>query len=137
MTRAELQRLARIRIKEANALLKDGHFEGAYYLAGYAVECALKACIAKQTQRYEFPDKKRADESHTHDLKKLVKLANLENVLQTEISANKAFRDNWTTVQRWSENTRYQTVIPGDAIGLHSAITDRKDGVLSWLKKYW
>jgi hypothetical protein len=47
--------------------------DGAYYLAGYAVECALKACIAKETKRYEFPDKKRVDSSYSHNLDLLVK----------------------------------------------------------------
>jgi len=46
--------------------------DGAYYLAGYAVECALKACIAKKTQRHEFPDKRRVDASHTHNLIQLL-----------------------------------------------------------------
>jgi hypothetical protein len=53
--RKDLQELSTVRPKEAAALLKAGLFDGAYYLAGYAVECALKACIAKGTQRYEFP----------------------------------------------------------------------------------
>lgn len=47
--RQDLQELSRVRLKEATALLKLGLFDGAYYLAGYAVECALKACIAKAT----------------------------------------------------------------------------------------
>ncbi len=78
MTRFDFQRLAKIRIKEAEALLDNGHYNGAYYLAGYAVECALKACIAKQTLRYDFPEKRRVDNSHTHDLTKLVRVADLE-----------------------------------------------------------
>jgi hypothetical protein len=44
------------------------------------VECALKACIAKGTERYEFPDKKRVDASYTHNLQELVKLAGLEGL---------------------------------------------------------
>ena len=47
--RKDLQELSKVRLKEATALLKLGLFDGAYYLAGYAVECALKACIAKGT----------------------------------------------------------------------------------------
>jgi len=54
MNRTELQRLSRIRIKEAKFLLDGGCYNGAYYLAGYAVECALKACIAKQTHRHDL-----------------------------------------------------------------------------------
>jgi hypothetical protein len=42
VTRADFQKLADMRIKEAGILLAAGEFDGAYYLAGYAVECALK-----------------------------------------------------------------------------------------------
>jgi HEPN domain-containing protein len=58
VTRKELEALSRIRLREAEALARLGMSDGAYYLAGYCVECALKACIAKATQRQEFPDKK-------------------------------------------------------------------------------
>jgi HEPN domain-containing protein len=57
MDRKDLRALSRVRLSEARALFKAGLPDGAYYLAGYAVECALKACIAKETQRYEFPEK--------------------------------------------------------------------------------
>src|SRR5919106_3680906 len=43
-----------------------GEPSGAYYLAGYAVECGLKACIAKQVRRHEFPDRTTVNQSHTH-----------------------------------------------------------------------
>ncbi len=59
-------------------MLKLGLFDGAYYLADYAVECALKACIAKGTQRGDFPDKKTVDSSYTHNLNDLIKVARLE-----------------------------------------------------------
>jgi len=138
MNRSELHRLSRIRIKEAKLLLDGGCYNGAYYLAGYAVECALKACIAKQTHRHDFPDKKRGDDSYTHDLMKLVKVAKLENELRQEIGANRVFRDNWATLKKWSEAFRYETAVPEAAvIALHAAITDQKDGVLTWLKKFW
>ena len=84
MDRSDLQALSRIRATEAKALLGLGLFDGAYYLAGYAVECALKACIAKGTRRFEFPDKRRVDSSYTHDLELLMRLANLDESLQGE-----------------------------------------------------
>jgi hypothetical protein len=49
MNRAEFQKLSDLRLHESKALLTAGLPQGAYYLAGYAVECALKACIAKRT----------------------------------------------------------------------------------------
>jgi HEPN domain-containing protein len=54
-TRKDFQRLADLRAGEAAFLAKGGREEGAYYLGGFAVECALKACIAKQTRRHDFP----------------------------------------------------------------------------------
>lgn len=50
MFRKDFQDLAMVRVREAEMLLAAGLFDGAYYLAGLAVECALKACIAKATQ---------------------------------------------------------------------------------------
>jgi hypothetical protein len=47
MNRNDFQKISRLRVKEAKALLDNGYPAGAYYLMGYAVECALKACIAK------------------------------------------------------------------------------------------
>lgn len=65
MTRKELQALVALRVREAKVLLKNDFPDGAYYLAGYAAECAIKACIARRTVRYEFPDKKRVMQSWT------------------------------------------------------------------------
>ena len=50
MKRNELQELASERLKEAQALLGAGFWSGAYYLSGYSIEFALKACIARQFQ---------------------------------------------------------------------------------------
>jgi hypothetical protein len=58
MNRNELQKISRLRVKEAKVLLDNGYAPGAYCLMGYAVECVLKACIAKKTKRYDCPDHK-------------------------------------------------------------------------------
>jgi hypothetical protein len=52
-----LQRLAKERVAEAKILLAARKWSGAYYLVGYAVEFALKACIAKRVKAEDFPDK--------------------------------------------------------------------------------
>src|SRR6266496_3045339 len=111
MNRGDFQQLARIRIREAKVLLDSGNYEGAYYLAGYAVECALKACIAKQTKRYDFPDKRLANAIHTHNLTTLVEFAGLEADLRNNAQMHKAFEDNWKVVKDWSETTRYRVGI--------------------------
>jgi HEPN domain-containing protein len=77
MNRKAFQEISKIRVREAQELLDAGHYPGAFYLIGYAVECALKACVSKQVKRYDFPDKKLATEAFTHDLEKLVRVAGL------------------------------------------------------------
>ena len=79
MNRTELQWLAKERIREAKVLLDAQYWSGAYYLAGYAVECALKACIAKGMQAEEFPDKSFADKCWTHNLVQLLGPAGLKD----------------------------------------------------------
>jgi len=108
LNRSLLQKLSETRRREARALMTAGHFEGAYYLVGYAVECALKACVAKQIKRYDFPDKKLASEVFTHDLEKLVRVAGLSNDLARDLSQFQAFELNWTIVKDWSEAKRYE-----------------------------
>jgi hypothetical protein len=91
---------------EAKALLKVGMADGAYYLAGYAVECASKACISKGTKRYEFPDKERAVSSYSHKLQDLVKVAGLEQALAGLVRTSPEFRTNWEAVKSWTEQSR-------------------------------
>lgn len=65
MNREDFQRVSEIRLRESRALLAAGFPEGAYYLAGYAVECALKACIGTQNEGACFSGKESgAAESH-------------------------------------------------------------------------
>ena len=92
MDRRDLQELSKVRLKEARALMKLGLYDGAYYLAGYAVECALKACIAKDTRRHQFPDKKRVDLSHSHDLLQLIRVAGLEDEHHERVVATGTLR---------------------------------------------
>lgn len=137
MNRKDLQSLSRTRLAEAKALLASGHPDGAYYLAGYAIECALKACIAKGTQRHDFPDKILVDRSYTHSIKELVRVANLEEARRAVVTRDRFFERNWDLVLRWSEQSRYLEVDPQRARDLIDAIGHRKHGVMQWLKHYW
>src|SRR5580658_1724379 len=108
MNRIDFQQLADLRLAESKALFAAGFPEGAYYLAGFAVECALKACISKKTQAHDFPDKKLVNDSHTHDLAKLLQAADLKVELDTEMQANSAMQDSWDVIRDWSETSRYE-----------------------------
>jgi HEPN domain-containing protein len=137
MTRNDLRRLARIRLKEAGILLREGCYDGAYYLAGYAAECALKACIAKATRRCEFPDLEKVRDSYTHKLLVLVKVAGLSAMLDAERSGDSAFEVNWTTAKDWSEDARYAEHGEKQARDLYRALTNKKPGVMRWIRQHW
>ena len=138
MNKAELEILAEIRISEAAALLAADQFNGAYYLAGYALECAFKACIAKKVNQYDFPDKELAFNSFTHDLTRLVGVAGLKQELFQKEKIDQNFALNWAVAKDWSEQARYDSNIgQAKANDLYNAITNNDNGVLSWLKTFW
>ncbi len=137
MNRLQLQQLAAERLLDAEALLNAGRWSGAYYLAGYAVECALKACIAKLTNQHDFPDKDLATKAFTHKIEDLVRLANLETLRDADRTANAVRRTNWTTIRVWDEKSRYQQWTEIRARTLFKAVSDAKDGVLPWIMGHW
>jgi hypothetical protein len=100
----------------------------------------LKACIAKKTRLYEFPDKKRTEASYTHDLEKLIlaaELKSLKSQLQAEVDGNRAFASFWGTVKDWSEQSRYGTYTQQEAQLLYEAVHDPVNGVFQWIQQYW
>ena len=135
MDRKDPQELSKVRLKEATALLKLGLFDGAYYLAGYSVECALKACIAKATQRGEFLDRKRV--VYSHKLRDLIKVAGLEGARLKLADRDPFFQANCLVVLSWTEESRYQRHPPESARELLGAIANRQHGVMSWIKLQW
>ncbi|HEX7379381.1 MAG TPA: hypothetical protein VF278_19825 [Pirellulales bacterium] len=139
MNRTDFQQLADVRIAEAAALLAlaTPMSDGAYYLAGYAVECALKSCISKSYAPEQWPEKGFVADCHTHEISKLLRLAKLEAVMTADIMANPNLGINWTIVKDWSEHSRYERHGLTKAQRLYDAIADAKDGVLTWLKMYW
>ena len=138
MNRSTLQRISGLRRRDAAALLTAGQYAGAYYLIGYSVECALKACVAKQVGRYDFPDRKLANVAFTHDLEKLMRLSGLAPELEKELKTNKLLELSWAVVKDWSESSRYEIgITEPQARDLYSACTARRNGVLNWIKRRW
>jgi hypothetical protein len=137
MNRSQLKELAEIRVAESAVLLRNRKYSGAYYLAGYAVECALKACIAKQIRRYEFPDRKLVQDSYTLNLENLVKLARLGNHLINRQAHDQAFTINWAITKDWREESRYTKTDQRRAADLYVAITQQNHGILEWLQQHW
>lgn len=137
MNRTDFQQIAEVRLRESKALLAAGFTDGAYYLAGYAVECALKACIAKRTMQHDFPDKGSA-KYYSHDLEDLLEFAKFSVDLDQAFVADKALRTRWTILKNWSEASRYEHgKTAQDASDLLSAIEDQTGGLLPWLRQRW
>lgn len=137
MTRADLQATAQEKIDDAVHLLAAGRFSNAYYLAGYAVEIGLKACIARTFISDAIPDRKFVQDIHVHDLPKLVGLAGLNADLRRLLSSNTRFSSHWGHVVRWSPETRYTGSDAAAARSLIDAVSDGNDGVLSWIRTVW
>lgn len=137
MNRKDFQRLAAIRLSEAKILLDNRKYDGSYYLSGYVIECALKACIAKQIRRFEFPNKKLANNCYTHDITTLLKTANLNLELDRNIQSDSIFLINWNIAKDWSEESRYLKIDKQRAIDIYSAVSDLDHGVLKWLQQHW
>ena len=138
MNRFDLQKMAEERIADAAALLDAGRFQAAYYLCGYAVEFALKACIARKVREFDFPDRKVVNDSYVHNLTKLLTVSGIDELYDDEAGRNSAFAENWNIVRDWSEVSRYDPAITKtEALAFFLAVTDPTDGVLAWLKTLW
>lgn len=135
--RKDFQRLARMRLGDARVLIRHRNFEGAYYLTGLAVECAVKACIARNTKRHDFPPNQNAiRDIYSHELVKLIAVAKLQPALDADRVKNKALAGNWDLVLKdWNNNSRYS--IGGlNAKDLYRAVAGR-NGVMQWLRRRW
>ena len=135
ISRDTLALLADRRSREARTLLDVGHAGGAYYLAGYAIECGLKACIAKQFRSDVIPDWAMG-RIKTHKIDELVKIAGL--VLELDAARRDAvFDDQWEMVITWEPERRYDPDVTRElASQMVAAVGDGENGVLRWIRTF-
>ena len=133
----DLRALAELRFKDAQHLLTAGRNSGAYYLAGYAIECGLKAVIARGFRQGVIPSKRFVDRVYTHNLVELLSLSGLKETWDTEADASVDLKTSWTIVTAWDETSRYQMVDPFRAMAMLEAVGHHQHGVLTWLKRHW
>lgn len=138
MNRTDLQLLADTRVADAEALLQAQRWPAAYYLLGYSIECALKACAARQFRQDEVPDKTVVNDFYTHRLEKLLSISGVKFELEARASVDPAFHVNWNTVRDWNESSRYDhSTSEVTARDMHTAVANPDSGVLPWLKTQW
>jgi hypothetical protein len=135
---ADFHELAERRLAEAKVLLDQRQWDGAYDLAGYAVELGLKACIIKVLLTTDaFPEREFSKNCYVHSVGKLVGLAKLDTPRTNAAYADPDLEANWSTVEAWSEQKRYHRIDKAEADALYPAIADAAHGVLPWIKTHW
>ena len=139
MNRSQLRQLAEDRLLDTQLLLAGSRWGAAYYMAGYAIECGLKACVMAHVEGTGaiFQDKKFSEKCWTHDLEELLKLANLKPALDIAAAQNPLLSASWAVVKDWKETSRYEQKAQADAQALYDAIANQPDGVLQWIRIRW
>jgi HEPN domain-containing protein len=136
--REQLQQLAELRLEDAEALIASGRWAAAYYLLGYAVECALKACVAQQFRTDEVPDRKLVNSFYTHRLDELLSISGAKSEFETRARSDSNFERNWSAAREWNEVVRYDLLITESvARRLYEAVTNGTSGILPWLRTQW
>ncbi|MFA5892576.1 MAG: DNA-binding protein [Candidatus Margulisiibacteriota bacterium] len=126
-----LKQLSRERIRESRILFAKRKFSGAYYLAGYSIELALKAYYCKQMS---FPPKDTKD-LYCHNLETLLLSCGLKESLLNDIKTNHDLGAKWGVITKWSEESRYLITKKEITRDFLDAIDNKRYGILIWIMK--
>lgn len=136
--RRDLKNLVVGRLADAHVLMSKRRYASAYYIAGYAVECGIKVCIARQFRKNTIPDKNLVNNTYTHDFEKLMKTAGIFTQLVEDIAANADLYSSWNVVKDWKPEIRYTTSVTRlEARDLIDAIENQQNGIIQWLTQHW
>ncbi len=108
INRKELQKIARARLKDAEALFQNGRYDGSIYLCGYAAEVGLKNKICKTLGWAGFPSTGKEFQDlqsfKTHKLDILLSLSGAEEKIKENFLAQ------WSAVANWYPEVRYKKI---------------------------
>lgn len=144
----ELRTITRQRLKTAKILITAGDWDGAAYMLGYVLECALKAVTCKTLHLVQYPENKseRIDSFFmTHRFDQLLIISGMSDVFN--------IKGPIESYRNWSEFTQEY---PGDWPGmrydqkynswgeakvrrLYTNLTDKQGGILTEIirRKRW
>jgi len=137
ITKQDAETLSQMRLDDATQLLQAARYSAAYYLAGYAVELGIKACIAGVFQANVIPDRSFVDKVYSHKLDELLGLAGIKKQFQDDMKQNAALSAAWGVASKWNETSRYGLWDQFAAASMVAAVGEQQNGVLQWLKKHW
>ena len=148
-SRSDLQNLTKQRLDEASALLSLNFPDAAFYLAGYSIECALKAVVCKTLDQDDFyqPDRsKKATryvqerifrEFKTHNYSDLLVLSGLSAEFELARVSDPQLYLAWTDIEKagWTEQFRYElgTKSRQNVSDFIKAV----GAVIIWISNYW
>jgi HEPN domain-containing protein len=108
ISKTNLIKLAKARLKDAEVLYSAKRYDGSVYLCGYVIELALKARIAKTLKWTGFPETRSEFQNYTsfrtHDLDVLLSLSGKESIIRAR------YLTAWSVFSSWSPERRYNPV---------------------------
>ncbi len=129
ISREALQELGDARLREAGTLLEAGHYTGAVYLGGYAVECYLKAAIC-----FTLGWDALLETFKTHQLEELMLYSGFERRLRETAGVHESFAK---IMEIWSVEMRYRRPVEfskEQASTFLGYAGDAESGVVPWLR---
>ena len=103
---ADLKKMAKGRLVDADVLFRAARYDGAIYLCGYAVEIALKARICRTLKWAGYPSSFGRDYQsfRSRDLDVLLHLSGVESKIKSKFFAE------WSVVATWKSDIRYRPI---------------------------
>lgn len=134
--------LADARINEAESLYGNGHYDLAFYVAGYAVELYLKARIClllNIPDFFDFGNRKKFE--NEDNITKPYKVHNFEQLLilsglsaeHYKMLGDVNFKKDWVVLDSWDESARYQS---GQASQDVREFIDSVKNYTTWIKRF-
>jgi hypothetical protein len=106
LTRDELLKISKARLRDSEILLQSGRYDGAIYLCGYGLEIRLKLRICKTLGWSGYPSTRGEFENlqsfKTHKLDILLRLSGIEDKIK------KNFLAYWSIAATWDPEDRYK-----------------------------
>ncbi|MDD5271366.1 MAG: hypothetical protein PHU14_01480 [Methylovulum sp.] len=101
----DLEQIARDKLVDADCLFKGNRFDGAVYLAGYALEIALKVRLCKNNGLSGFPE-------NSSECDKLTKQWFSHSLIKLEshsgLNLSSSHLTEWSIVKNWDVEARYK-----------------------------
>ena len=109
---------SRRRLEDAEALYNQERWNGAIYMGGYAIECALKSLLCHEEDIVNFKKTKvfkRLKGSNLHDLEQLLEASYICKGVK-DSKKDQSLKKAWDTVKLWQNDKLRYSDKKGDKI---------------------